>query len=198
MNYIGEAPEMIIVIIGLLIVSIVKRTYVYGIIALLILLAILYFYRGATLPILYPNTIISPAEGRILKIVKHKDMYQVAIFLNIHNIHVQYAPIDGKIVSMKYKPGTFKPAYLFEKSQYNERLETIMDTKAGRVMVVQLAGLIARTIVPFKEIGNDLQQGEPMGLIKFGSRVDLWIPTSTKLKIQEGGKIKIGEIIATY
>lgn len=125
-------------------------------------------------------------------------MYQVAIFLNIHNIHVQYAPIDGKIVSMKYKPGTFKPAYLFEKSQYNERLETIMDTKAGRVMVVQLAGLIARTIVPFKEIGNDLQQGEPMGLIKFGSRVDLWIPTSTKLKIQEGGKIKIGEIIATY
>jgi phosphatidylserine decarboxylase len=198
MNYIGAAPEMIIIIIGLLVIAIVKRKYVYGIIALFILCAILYFYRGANIPSLHPNTIISPAEGRILKIVKHEDAYQVAIFLNIHNIHVQYAPIDGKIVSMKYKSGTFKPAYLFEKSQYNERLETIMETGIGRVMVVQLAGLIARTIVPFKEIGDDLKQGEPMGLIKFGSRVDLWIPTSTTLRIKEGEKIKIGEIIATY
>jgi phosphatidylserine decarboxylase len=73
-----------------------------------------------------------------------------------------------------------------------------METGIGRVMVVQLAGLIARTIVPFKEIGDDLKQGEPMGLIKFGSRVDLWIPTSTTLRIKEGEKIKIGEIIATY
>jgi phosphatidylserine decarboxylase len=198
MNYIGAAPEMIILIIGLLVIAIIKRSYVYGIIALLVLFAILYFYRGANLPDLYPNTIISPADGQILKIVKHGDVYQVAIFLNIHNIHVQYAPIDGNIVSMKYKPGTFNAAYLFEKSQYNERLETIMDTKVGRVMVVQLAGLIARTIVPFKEIGNNLKQGEPMGLIKFGSRVDLWIPSSTKLRIKDGERIKIGEIIATY
>ena len=198
MNYIGAAPEMIVIIIGLLLLSVVKKSYIYGIIALLILCSILYFYRGATIPPLYPNTIISPADGTILKIVKHENMYQVAIFLNIHNIHVQYAPIEGQIISMKYKPGTFNPAYLFEKSQYNERMETILETKIGQIMVVQIAGLIARTIVPFKEIGDRLDQGEPLGLIKFGSRVDIWLPDTVKLKMKEGERIHVGDIIATY
>lgn len=198
MNYIGAAPEWIVIIIGLLILSIVKKSYIYGIITLIILCCILYFYRGATIPPLNPNTIISPADGKVLKIVNHPDMYQVAIFLNIHNIHVQYAPIRGTIVSMKYKPGTFNAAYLFEKSQYNERMETILETDIGRVMVVQIAGLIARTIVPFKEVGDSIGQAEPLGLIKFGSRVDLWIPKSVNLHVKEGDRVHIGNIIATY
>ena len=189
---------MIVLIIGLLIISIVKKSYFYGFIAILILCCILYFYRGATIPSIYPNTVISPADGKVLKIVKHQDMYHIAIFLNIHNIHVQYAPIKGNIVSMKYKPGTFNPAYLFEKSQYNERMETILETEIGRVMVVQIAGLIARTIVPFKEIGDNVNQAEPIGLIKFGSRVDLWIPTTVDIKIKEGDRIHIGDIVASY
>jgi len=198
MNYIGAASEMIIIIIGLLLLSVVKKSYIYGIIALLILCSILYFYRGATIPPLYPNTIISPADGKILKIVKHENMYHIAIFLNIHNIHVQYAPIEGQIISMKYKPGKFNPAYLFEKSQFNERMETILETNIGQIMVVQIAGLIARTIVPFKEIGDKLDQGEALGLIKFGSRVDIWLPDIVELKMKEGDRIRVGDIVATY
>ena len=197
-NYIGKAPEMLIIIFGLICLSIWKKQYIYFIIAVLILCITLYFYRGATLPTIYNNTIISPADGNILEIINHGDVYQVIIFLNINNIHIQYSPINGKIVSTKYKKGEFNPAYLFKKSQYNERLETILDTEIGEVMVVQIAGLIARTIVPFKKIEDNLKAGEPIGLIKFGSRVDLWFPKSTTIKVKKGERIRIGDIVATY
>jgi phosphatidylserine decarboxylase len=137
---------------------------------------------------------ISPCNGRVLKIKEHGTHIQISVFLNIHNIHVQYSPISGKILSILHKEGEFHPAYLFEKSQYNERVETTLGTEFGNITVVQIAGQVARRIVSFLEKGQSVERGEPLGLIKFGSRVDIWIPIESvnNILINEGDYLDIG------
>jgi phosphatidylserine decarboxylase len=144
------------------------------------------------------NVLLSPCDGKILRIVNHKHALQIAIFLNIHNIHVQYAPISGQIISILHKRGEFVPAYMFQKSQYNERIETVIESKLGSITVVQIAGQLARRIISFHIKGNTIKRGDPLGLIKFGSRVDLWIPVTSKpqVMVKEGEYVQIGKYIA--
>jgi phosphatidylserine decarboxylase len=202
-NYIGYAPEAwVLPTIAFVIITaafgISKWSWVY--VAIMILM--LSFYRGrdwhmglASAPPAGPNDLVSPCDGKVIRVVEHADALQIAIFLNVHNIHVQYAPIEGRIISSKHKPGEFVPAYMFEKSQYNERVETEMETFAGRVKVVQIAGLVARRIVPFHPPGTRLNRGDPLGLIKFGSRVDVWIPKASirSVTIRRGDRVRIGQ-----
>lgn len=145
------------------------------------------------------DAIVSPCDGKVLRVIEHRDLgyTQVAVFLNLHNIHVQYMPMDGIVKSIRHKNGEFHPAYLFEKSSLNERTETVLATDIGDVTIVQLAGLVARRIVSLTDVGRAVSKGDPLGLIKLGSRVDIWLPSSTtKVDALQGQRVRIGDVIA--
>jgi phosphatidylserine decarboxylase len=88
------------------------------------------------------NTIVSPCEGKILKIIKDNNYLLISTFLNIHNIHIQYFPCSGVVIKKEYKEGEFNPAYLFEKSKYNEQLQTTLSSKYGNVKINQIASSV--------------------------------------------------------
>jgi phosphatidylserine decarboxylase len=152
------------------------------IICVLFLLFLLFFFRGKSYKLnfypFYENFISCPADGKILRIsVIQQTHLCISIFLNFYNVHIQYAPCEGIITNKEYFKGSFHPAYIFEKSNLNEKLvTTIFNNKWGNIYVIQIAGLFAKRIISFKNINSFTYQGEPLGLIKFGSRVDLIIP----------------------
>lgn len=197
-HYSIYAPEMyVFLVFSLLIAFFLKIPYIY-IISFILLLIIIIFYRKNTSPIdARDHVIVSPCEGKILKIIKENNYLEVVIFLNVHNIHIQYFPCNGKIYSQKHKDGEFNPAYMFEKSSLNERTETILTTKYGDIHIHQIAGLVARRIVSFHSPGDSVHKGDPMGLIKFGSQVRVKIPL-TNIKhtlIKENDSISIGQVL---
>jgi phosphatidylserine decarboxylase len=202
-HYSFYAPELYF---GILILSILayktKKNkylkYCYYILISLLIILILFFYRRNTNQInMELDTIVSPCEGKILKIIKQDDKLLISVFLDINNVHIQYFPFDGQIVNQEYKKGEFHPAYLFEKSKYNEQLQTTLLTKYGDIKINQIAGLFARRIVSFETIHSNVKKGQPLGLIKFGSRVDTYLPFDSikQVLVKENQFIKIGEPI---
>jgi len=189
LHYSFYAPELYIILIILLYLALkYKNKYIY-ISLFFIISLILFFYRRNTNPInMEMNTIVSPCEGKILKILKQNEHLLISVFLNVDNVHIQYFPCDGVIINEEYKKGEFNAAYLFEKSKYNEQLQTTLSTKYGKLKINQIAGLLARRIVSFNHVNDKVKKGEPLGLIKFGSRVDTYIPTQyiNKLMVKEG------------
>lgn len=171
----------------------------YSPIVILLTVFVLYFFRDInyTIPI-DEKSIHSPCQGTILKVTRKDGVIQIATFLSVFDIHVQYTPCSGKVINQVYKEGEFNMANDFEKSNLNERLDTTIENPIfGNVVVRQIAGLIARRIVPFIKIGDSVQQNEPLGLIRFGSRVDIFLPDKPEYKIlvKSGDKIEIGDTL---
>ena len=129
------------------------------------------------------NIIVAPSYGRIMKIMRIKDQVYISTFLSLFDPHIQYIPYDGFLTNQVYKTGTFRIAFLFEKSTFNERMIHNIVTKFGTISIVQIAGMIARTIVPFLKQQTRVEKGEELGMIKFGSRVDIIIPIQKNMKI---------------
>lgn len=129
------------------------------------------------------NIILAPSFGRIQKIMKINNNIYISIFLSLFDPHIQYIPYDGFLINQIYKYGTFRAAFLFEKSTFNERMIHNIVTKIGTISVVQIAGMIARTIVPFLKQQTRVIKGEELGMIKFGSRVDIIVPIKENMKI---------------
>jgi len=152
--------------------------------------------------------IVSGADGRVIAIDETFDPYQkkksikVSVFMNVFNVHSNKAPIDGIILKKIYFPGKFLNAALSKASLENERCAIIIQSKNNSkriITCVQIAGLVARRILCYKETGDELTRGERYGFIKFGSRVDLYLPLNTSIKVQLGQKVKNGEsIIAEF
>jgi phosphatidylserine decarboxylase len=147
------------------------------------------------------NGIVSPADGYIRDIYKLRDndigeCKVVSIFMNIHNVHVNRMPIDGKIIEITHLPGSHIPAFKKE-SDHNERVITHIDTSIGFVKIIQIAGTLARRIVPYIKKNDIIKKGEKIGLIRFGSRVDLYLPdkNNIKYKVKKGDNIKAGESV---
>jgi phosphatidylserine decarboxylase len=149
---------------------------------------------------------VSPADGIVQKIVEcippqelglaNQEMIRVSIFLNIFNVHVNRVPATGKILSLNYNPGKFFNASMDKASVYNERQSVLMETKNGtKIAFVQIAGLIARRILCELEEGADVKIGERYGIIRFGSRVDVYLPLKTALNVTEGQTAVGGETI---
>lgn len=165
-------------------------------IAFLILLVIsiilqsffIYFFRDAKRKI--GNGIISPADGRIIEANKNK----ISIFMSIFDMHVNLAPYNGKIIRMEYRKGLHKPAY--GDVSKNERMEIYMETEIGKMKIAQIAGIFARRILSYVKEGQYVKKGEKIGIIKFGSRVEMQIPENYKIIVKKGEKIKAGETIA--
>jgi phosphatidylserine decarboxylase len=149
--------------------------------------------------------VISPADGRISQIahalppaelgLPAEPMTRISVFMNVFDCHVNRAPVAGKVIKMAYTPGLFLNAELDKASDDNERNALAIETPTATLAVVQIAGLIARRIVPFIKEGDTLGTGERFGLIRFGSRVDVYLPTSVIPLVGEGQTAIAGETV---
>lgn len=153
------------------------------------------------------NLILSPADGKICVIKEtYENEYlktnclQVSIFMSPTNVHINWIPVPGRITYMKHKDGEFYAAFKDKSAEENERTTTAVQLKDGREIVMsQVAGAMARRIINYVEVGDVVDQTTELGFIRFGSRVDLYLPTGTKLQVKLNDKVKgsqtiIGEI----
>jgi phosphatidylserine decarboxylase len=148
------------------------------------------------------NVILSAADGKVISIEKmtnpytNKSSIKVSVFMNVFNVHSNKCPVDGKILEKYYFPGKFLNAALSKASQENERCAITIQTKEKKIITcVQIAGLIARRILCYKDKGDEVKAGERYGFIKFGSRVDLYLPTNASIKVNLGQTVKNTETI---
>ena len=148
------------------------------------------------------NVVLSAADGKVIAIEKmtnpytNKSSVKVSVFMNIFNVHSNKCPVDGKILEKYYFPGKFLNAALSKASQENERCAITIQTKEKKIITcVQIAGLIARRILCYKDKGDEVKAGERYGFIKFGSRVDLYLPTNASIKVNLGQTVKNTETI---
>jgi len=138
--------------------------------------------------------IVSPADG-VVSIVDEPDgRKRVAVFMNVHNVHVNRAPFQGKVLSIRHIDGGYLPAYRKD-SERNERLYMELETDIGRFTVVQIAGVLVRRIVTYVREGDEVEKGQRIGMIRFGSRVDTIMPGSVKVIVREGDRVKAGETV---
>ncbi|MBN2635613.1 MAG: phosphatidylserine decarboxylase family protein [Prolixibacteraceae bacterium] len=168
---------------------------------------IVYFFRVPDRKInINSSHVLSPADGKIVEIKEvHENEYfkdkriQVSIFMSPLNIHQNRAPVSGKISYRKHKRGAYYPAFVEKSSELNERCSMVFKTELGtEVMARQIAGTVARRICTYKKPGDFVEQGAEYGFIRFGSRVDLFLPLSAKINVELGTKPIAGiTIIAT-
>lgn len=165
---------------------------------------VFWFFRDPERPIpTGAGLIVAPADGKIVQIREeqeerflHGQAILIGIFLNIFDVHVNRIPCAGKIREIVYHPGRFLAANLDKASLENERQAILIETPTGqRVLVIQIAGLIARRIVSWIRPGDWVERGQRFGMIRFGSRVEVFLPIGTKLRVQQGDRVKGGETI---
>lgn len=159
-----------------------------------------FFFRDPerTIPV-SRGVVVSPADGRIVDVKEFSSLpfyespsRRVSIFLSLWDVHVNRVPVSGKVVSLEYLPGKFLPAFLNRSHESNEQNIIAIDGELGRVFVKQIAGLIARRIVCHLRVGDFIGRGERFGMIRFGSRVELYLPISVKIKVARGQRVKGG------
>jgi phosphatidylserine decarboxylase len=149
------------------------------------------------------NQVISPVDGKVVVIeeVEETEYFkekrlQVSVFMSPINVHVTRYPISGEVLFSKYHPGKYLVAWHPKASTDNERTTIVVENKTyGKVLYRQIAGALARRIVNYAEQGKTVEQGSDAGFIKFGSRVDLFLPLDTKIKVKLNQKVKGGECI---
>ncbi len=148
------------------------------------------------------KAIISPADGKVIKVenfldeeYRMEESQIVSVFMNVFDVHVNRYPVKGKVEYVNYKKGKFMAAWNDKASEFNE--QTVIGIRSGNNMVTvkQIAGLVAKRIVCFADVGDDVEQGQKLGLIKFGSRVDLILPINCDLKVKVGDRVKAGETV---
>lgn len=168
---------------------------------------VVYFFRDPdrTTPV-RQGLVVSPADGVVCSVTQappppelemgDKPMLRIATFMNVFDVHVNRAPCDGTVIGMHYRPGKFVNADLDKASTDNERQSIRMQTLNGKeIAVVQIAGLVARRILCDVEPGDDLKAGERFGMIRFGSRVDVYLPKTVTALVCEGQRMIAGETV---
>ena len=137
--------------------------------------------------------VIAPADGKVVQISEvdepaflHEKAMRVSIFMNVFNVHVNRYPVSGVIRYLQYNPGKFLNAAAEKSSLENEQMSVGIESGSNRVLVRQIAGLIARRIVTYSQDGERVRQGDRMGIIRFGSRVDVFLPTSARARVKVG------------
>lgn len=141
-----------------------------------------------------PRLVVSPADGRIIRVEPQDQGTQISIFLSVFNVHVNRAPIQGKITRLSRKKGRFHLAFDERASVENEQVVFTIEGEHD-VTFSLIAGLVARRIVPWKREGEMVSRGERIGLIRFGSRVDILIPSDCDVRVTQGDKVRGGSSI---
>src|SRR5438132_10369645 len=167
--------------------------YIVGILLLLLAAFVAFFFRNPAREIPSdPRIIVSPADGKVVKIERVGNVTILSIFLSIFDVHVNRSPMAGRIETIDYKRGKFKPAFNHDASVENER-NTIMVSQGNvKLVFTQIAGIIARRIVCGKKVGDTVAKGELIGLIRFGSRVDVLFPAGTTATVTVGTRVRRG------
>lgn len=182
------------------VIAMLASTFVPGILSLLAWVAALFvlqFFRDPARVIPQDeNAILSPADGRVIKVERTQDPYGereailVSVFMNVFNVHSNRSPADCTIQKVQYFPGKFVNADLDKASTDNERNAIVAQTGDGQTITfVQVAGLIARRILCYVQIGDELARGQRYGFIRFGSRVDVYLPLDATVKVAIGDKV---------
>jgi phosphatidylserine decarboxylase len=165
-----------------------------------------YFFRDPErVTPLRDGLVVSPADGRVSMIttlapppeleLPAEPMHRVSVFMNVFDCHVNRSPVSGRIVQVLYTPGLFLNAELDKASEDNERNALVIETATTKIGVVQIAGLVARRIVGFAKLGDELAAGERLGMIRFGSRVDVYVPRTAQLLVGVGQAAIAGETV---
>ncbi len=187
---------IVIALINLISRNFIENTtinYYVCVISILILVLILQFFRNPKrVAIIDDNLITSPVDGKVVAIEKvyEKEYFkderiQISIFMSPVNVHVTRYALSGKIKFSKYHPGKYLVAWHPKSSEKNERTTVVVENKIfGQVLYRQIAGLLARRIVNYAKVGESVNQGADAGFIKFGSRVDLFLPLDAKIKVE--------------
>ena len=199
-------PFIIPLVVLTLIVAIVQSAW-WVILCAAVTFFVIYFFRNPPRDI--PDdekAVISPADGKIVQkmIVSNNeylgsDAMKISVFMNVFNVHVNRSPFEGKVLRVEYHPGKFVNASFDKASELNERNAVMIETDKGKkILFVQIAGLIARRIVCYVNEGDSLLKGERFGLIRFGSRVDVYLPVDAQINVNIGDKVTAGETILGY
>jgi phosphatidylserine decarboxylase len=183
-------------------------TYILGTVSFLVFLFVVRFFRKPKRVLITDdNTIYAPADGTVMVIEEtNEDEYfkdkriQVSIFMSVWNVHINWFPISGIIKYFKYHPGKFLVARLPKSSTENERTSIVLEDKNKRqILVRQIAGIIARRIISYAKEGVEVSQNTELGFIRFGSRVDVFLPLDAKVQVKLGQKTTGTQtVVATF
>ena len=177
------------------------------VLALILTVLVINFFRDPERVIPQaPNAILAPADGKVIFVgptfedrFLKKETLKISIFMSIFNVHVNRIPFPGEVESIHYEKGTFFAASLDKASLDNEHNAVVLRTPEGeKIVFVQIAGLIARRIDCWVQPGARVQQGERFGMIRFGSRLDVFVPSNSQLVVSKGQRVKAGESILCY
>jgi phosphatidylserine decarboxylase len=142
------------------------------------------------------DIVVSPADGRVMEIVDEPRLgrpgRRVSIFLSVFNVHVNRAPVAGNIQRIEYKAGKFLAAWKAKASEENEQNLFVIESPRGEMAFKQIAGWVARRIVCWRKVGDTVARGERVGMIRFGSRVDVWLPMEAEILVRRGQNIAGG------
>jgi phosphatidylserine decarboxylase len=174
----------------------------YVLAGLLIFFALFTFYFFRNPERVIPNepgAVVSPGDGRVVVVTEEpfegRPGKRISIFLAVWNVHVNRAPAKGVISKMEYRPGKFLAAMRERASVENEQNVYSLTTDAGEMVFKQIAGLIARRVVSWKKTGDQVERGERIGLVRFGSRVDVWVPKEAEIVVKLGQSVKGGSSV---
>src|ERR1700674_651506 len=146
-----------------------------------------------------PGAVVSPGDGRVVVVADEENEgrpgKRVSIFLAVWNVHVNRSPATGTITKLEYRPGKFLAAMRERASVENEQNVFTLSTDAGKMVFKQIAGLIARRVVSWKKAGDKVSRGERIGLVRFGSRVDVWLPRDAEILVKLGQNVKGGSSV---
>ena len=174
--------------------------FAVGIALLFLALFVFSFFRNPDRAIpAKAGLIVAPADGRVVVVKEEANNgrpgQRISIFLAIWNVHVNRAPAAGTITRLDYKPGKFLAAYKENASLQNEQNIFTQSTEHGEIVYKQIAGWIARRVVAWKNAGDSVTRGERIGLVRFGSRVDLWLPAGAEILVKVGDNVKGGSSV---
>ncbi len=193
---------LVFIFIGIMILIFAKELILLSYVFFFLALFTLFFFRDPNRKVPgSPGTFVSPADGKIIRIEEvtrdQKTCHMVSIFMSVFNVHINRAPFNGIIKSISYNPGGFVPAFKDKASLQNEQTEIVLyNQEMGfEISFKMIAGLIARRIVVRVKEGQSVKAGDRVGLIRFGSRVDVFLPAEVQIRVNLGDRVKGGKSV---
>jgi phosphatidylserine decarboxylase len=194
-GYRFAAPPLLLGIIAV----VLHWNWLGGILIFLGLFVVFFFRDPERTPPPDPNLIVSPADGRVVGIVEEsfngRPGHRISVFLSVFDVHVNRSPVGGRITAIEYRTGKFYAAMRGRASAENEQNSFHVQTDRGEVVFTQIAGWVARRIVVWKAVGDSLVRGERIGMIRFGSRMDIWLPEDAEILVKPGGSVAGGSSV---
>lgn len=196
MSIAKEGYPFILILAAASVALFVFHQAAFALVLLALCVFVAYFFRDPERKLaLAGPEVLSPADGKVVSVRNENGLETVSIFLSIFDVHINRAPVSGKITKIEYRKGKFLVAFDERASNENEQNSITIDHEGRTVRFVQIAGLIARRIVCWKKEGEKIEAGERIGLIKFGSRVDVFLPSGSRINVRVGQKVRAGETV---